>query len=316
MAKVDILLATYNGEEFIAEQLDSILAQSFKDFRILIRDDGSSDNTLKIIQSYAEKFPGVIKIIQDSAICKHPTKNFLHIMQYATADYVMFSDQDDYWRPYKIQISLDSIQAAEKKSPGKPVLIFSGIELTDKNLEPLNRIGNELTEREEYKNFSRVILGNCVTGCSMIVNKALYEKIGDYDDCMTGRCYHDHWLAMFACGCGVIEYLPMSMILHRIHGKNHSDYGEPNTARDIILKPFKKFSSSKKTFFDLHSWALLFKKRYERFMYPEKLKELEDYLGLFDKNLLVRLKSFRKLNKTVNPSIREKFLWFGRIFLF
>ncbi|MBQ7151058.1 MAG: hypothetical protein IJR94_02255, partial [Synergistaceae bacterium] len=60
----------------------------------------------------------------------------------------------------------------------------------------------------------------------------------------------------------------------------------------------------------------LFKKRYERFMYPEKLKELEDYLGLFDKNLLVRLKSFRKLNKTVNPSIREKFLWFGRIFLF
>ncbi|MBQ7732646.1 MAG: glycosyltransferase [Synergistaceae bacterium] len=76
MAQVDILLAAYNGEKFIAEQIDSILAQTFQDFKLVIRDDGSSDKTPEIIEDYANKYPDKIQVIHDDAVCKHPTKNF------------------------------------------------------------------------------------------------------------------------------------------------------------------------------------------------------------------------------------------------
>ncbi|MBQ3450586.1 MAG: glycosyltransferase [Synergistaceae bacterium] len=76
MAEIDILLAAYNGEKFIAEQLDSLIAQTFKDFRIIIRDDGSNDNTPAIIQDYAEKYPGIIEVVHDDVICRNPAKNF------------------------------------------------------------------------------------------------------------------------------------------------------------------------------------------------------------------------------------------------
>ena len=96
MAEVDILLAAYNGEKFIAEQIESILAQTYQDFRLVIRDDGSSDNTPAIIEDYAAKYPGKIEVVHDDAVCKSPAKNFFELLKHAEADYVMFSDQDDY----------------------------------------------------------------------------------------------------------------------------------------------------------------------------------------------------------------------------
>ena len=214
MNEVEILLATYNGEKFIAEQLNSIIAQTFKDFRILIRDDGSTDGTLKIIKDFEKKYPEIIKIIHDDKICRHPTKNFFQLMKYARADYVMFSDQDDYWRPYKISVMLSSIKLAEKENPGKPVLIFSEWEDADENLNPNNKIFTWVKERRQYENFTLLLHGNCAPGCTMIINKELYKKIGNYETCIY---FYDHWLALFACSCGCIFYIQTALLLHRNH---------------------------------------------------------------------------------------------------
>ena len=97
MPEVDILLAAYNGGKYIAEQIDSILAQTYQDFRLIIRDDASTDNTVMIIDEYAAKYPDKIWVVHDDAVCKSATKNFFQLLTYAEADYVMFSDQDDYW---------------------------------------------------------------------------------------------------------------------------------------------------------------------------------------------------------------------------
>ena len=90
MAKIDILMAAYNGERFIAEQIDSILGQTFQDFRLLIRDDGSNDNTPAIIEEYAKKYPGKIEIVHDNAVCKSATKNFFELLKHAEADMYCF----------------------------------------------------------------------------------------------------------------------------------------------------------------------------------------------------------------------------------
>ena len=88
--KIDILLASYNGEKYIAEQIESILSQTFTDWRLLIRDDGSSDNTPAIIESYAEKYPGKIEVVHDDKGGGNFVKNFFELLGHAEADYVMF----------------------------------------------------------------------------------------------------------------------------------------------------------------------------------------------------------------------------------
>ena len=222
MAEVDILLASYNGEKFIAEQIDSLLNQTFKDIRIVIRDDGSSDNTPAIIEEYAEKYPGIIEVVHDDAVCKSPTKNFFELLKHARADYVMFSDQDDYWLPYKVQITLDYMKRTERENPGKPVLVFTGLEVVDEKLTSMDKFMALEIEKAHY-DFGKLLLGNCVSGCTEMLNRAVYENVGEYDELMN---IHDWWIAQYASACGVICHVPMALILYRQHSNNCIGYSK------------------------------------------------------------------------------------------
>ena len=137
MPKIDILLAAYNGERYIAEQLDSLLSQTFQDFRILIRDDGSSDNTPAIIEEYSRKYPGQVEIVHDDVVCKDPVKNFFELLKHARADYVMFCDQDDVWLPKRVQATYDRMKEVERDNHGKAVLVFCGKRHVDSNLNSI-----------------------------------------------------------------------------------------------------------------------------------------------------------------------------------
>lgn len=176
MAEIDILLAAYNGEKYIAEQIDSILNQTYKDIRILIRDDGSADNTPKIIEEYAEKYPGIIEVVNDDAVCGHPAKNFLRLMKYAKADYVMFSDQDDYWLPYKVQITHDYMKKTEQENPGKPVLVFCGLNVADESLKGTGKFMSLDADEPVYSTKS-FLMGNSITGSTEMMNRTAYAKI-------------------------------------------------------------------------------------------------------------------------------------------
>jgi len=106
-------MATYNGEQYLRYQLDSILNQSFKDWRLLIHDDGSVDNTLSVIKEYQEKYPEKIIHLNDGMRTGGAKNNFFHLMKNATAEYIMFCDQDDFWLTTKVQKSLDKIKDIE-----------------------------------------------------------------------------------------------------------------------------------------------------------------------------------------------------------
>ncbi|HND46573.1 MAG TPA: glycosyltransferase, partial [Chitinophagales bacterium] len=127
--KVDILLATYNGERFLQKQIDSILQQTYSNFTIYIRDDGSKDGTIKIIKDYAQKYPNKIIFIEDILGNLGVTQNFNELMKYSSANYIAFSDQDDIWLPNKIEQSLKVLADLENKHQGTPAFVYSDMQI-------------------------------------------------------------------------------------------------------------------------------------------------------------------------------------------
>lgn len=136
---VDILLATYNGEKFVADQIRSILEQTYKNVRLIIRDDGSTDGTRAILEFFSRQYPEKIIVLPQ----EHNLGirgNFSKLMEHAKADYIMFSDQDDIWLPEKITKTLDKMKQVEKEhGPKRPILVHTDLIVTDKNLNTLHQ---------------------------------------------------------------------------------------------------------------------------------------------------------------------------------
>ena len=285
MPEIDILMAAYNGEEFIAEQIDSILSQTFQDFRLLIRDDGSSDKTPAIIEEYAQKYPDKIEIVHDDVVCRNPYKNFMELLKHAKADYVMFSDQDDYWLPYKIQVTLWHMKELERKNPGLPALVFSGLKVVDENLQSMNRCIQYSLDKAEYT-FTNLLMSNVVSGCTSMFNLALYSKSKGYIEGM--RFAHDSLLATLAASCGVIEHIPAAMILYRQHKHNASGYMGVGGGHGYFVNWLKKIWGIKRSSAGVKMKCDFLRRNYSEVMLPEKLEELNRFEALLNRNIIVK----------------------------
>ena len=106
--KIDILMATYNGEKYIVEQIDSIINQTYKNWNLLIRDDNSTDRTLEIIKNYQKK-DARIRILDNNKVNLGIVKNFEKLLKISESELIMFSDQDDIWKKGKIKTSENTI---------------------------------------------------------------------------------------------------------------------------------------------------------------------------------------------------------------
>lgn len=140
---IDVLLASCDGEKFLAAQLDSILAQSYNHFRIIVSDDASQDKSPIILQKYAERYPEKFVIIES-----HPSPsqgerlgakaNFSKLLGFSSAPYIMFSDQDDVWMPQKIEKTLLEMKSLELKYGALPFLVHSDLVVVEENMKVLN----------------------------------------------------------------------------------------------------------------------------------------------------------------------------------
>lgn len=211
--KLEILTASYNGEKFIRQQLDSILSQTYTNWHMTVCDDLSTDNTRAVIEEYHAKFPDKISVVLNEKNLG-VKKTFFKLLSAADADYIMFCDQDDIWNSDKIQKTLDCMLENENNSP---LLVHTDMSVINETGEIISPSFHQMQSIDASKNsLNRIIVQNTVTGCSMMINKALAELIKE-PDCST---LHDWWIAVTASALGKIVFLPEATMLYRRHTAN------------------------------------------------------------------------------------------------
>jgi len=225
--KIAVLLPTYNGERFLAQQLDSLIAQHAVNLVIVTRDDGSTDATRGIVAGYASDYPGLLHIVGDDGSNLGPCGNFSLLMQYVldnratlglSSAYLMLCDQDDVWAPDKARLQLAAMLAKEASNPGMPVLVHSDLTVVDASGEPIAESFLRYQGLDASRNDLRnIIFSNTVTGCTALLNEPLARKALPVPD---GALMHDWWLALVAAAFGTIHFVPQQLVRYRQHGQN------------------------------------------------------------------------------------------------
>lgn len=216
---IEVALATFNSERFLAELLDSLFRQTRQDFTLVVADDGSTDATLAILAAYEARHPGRIRKVGFAARAGGALANFSRLADHLTARYVLFCDHDDVWLEHKIALSVDHMQALEAEAgAATPLLVHTDLAVVDGALRPLHRSLSRYQHLDPARNgFFQLLLGNTVTGCAAIVNRALLDRARPVP---LEAVMHDHWLALVAATMGRIHYVDESTILYRQHGNN------------------------------------------------------------------------------------------------
>ncbi|HBJ1651642.1 glycosyltransferase family 2 protein [Clostridium botulinum] len=210
MDKVLVLLSSYNGEKYIRQQMDSILSQKGCIVDILIRDDGSTDNTCEIIRSY--KKTRHVKLLEEN-INLRSARSFLRLIENASEyDYYAFADQDDVWDKDKLISGLLLLREEKREA-----LYCSNARVVDEKLNPL---GLNVYKHLKYTNFESIIINGNFMGCTMIFNNKLKSAI--LSALRPSYCLmHDYYIAAFCklIGGNVI-YDDIAHMSYRIHGNN------------------------------------------------------------------------------------------------
>lgn len=211
MARVLILMSTYNGEKYIETQIESLLKQKSVQLDILVRDDGSKDNTTAILDKYQQA--GVLKWYTGENL--RPAKSFLHLLYNCPGDYdyYAFCDQDDYWLPEKM------ISAVNKMSDTSdiPAMYYCDLQIVDSSLEPIRKTSNF----QKGICIPQMLLAYCIPGCSMVMNRKLHDIIIKHLPDPDTVTMHDCWV-YYICTYigGRIIGDNNCLIQYRQHGKN------------------------------------------------------------------------------------------------
>lgn len=230
--KIAILMATYNGEEFLEEQLKSILWQDFKDWELFFHDDKSKDDTLKIIDKYVRHYPGKMHLLVDDAENGRGAKDsFMWLLEHVESEYYMFSDQDDIWLPHKISTVYNRIREEESKSPSLPLMVYTDLCVADRYGTPVRLSSYEMAKMRPkwFDSFNAYRVMCKCAGCTTIINHRAKEcaiPIHPF------AFMHDWWIALMVWkNGGRCMSMDVSTILYRQHGRNECgapEYGRVN----------------------------------------------------------------------------------------
>ena len=236
---IAVLLATYNGERFLREQIESLYAQTIKDWTIYVHDDGSTDGTKAILDEYAEKKDNFVVLEYPSQ--KGASNNFFSLLKRVDASYFFFADQDDVWMSNKMEKCLGRMLQIEKSTISKPVLVCCDACVTD---EKLKVISPSLWERsgahpEFLTNFNESAATPFVTGCTMLLNNAAKESV--LWDVIEKATMHDAFITLCVFKAyGIVEPIRESLMYYRQHGENTlGAYSKDNSRLMYKLKHLK-----------------------------------------------------------------------------
>lgn len=208
---VTIVLATYNGERFLPEQLESLTAQSRRPDRLVLRDDGSTDRSVEIVQAWADRNSVALQQVAGPRL--GPARSFMKALQVAEpADIFLFCDQDDVWQPYKIERALNLVPWGDDVAP---TLCATRLEIVDEQLNPLR-----LSFLPTGLSFSSAACESLLTGCTMAFNASFRELL--VHALPEHAQMHDWWCYLLATSAygTALHFDPTPTVLYRQHGGN------------------------------------------------------------------------------------------------
>ena len=211
--KVNILMSTYNGQQFLAEQIRSIQEQSYTDWTLFIRDDGSSDNTKEILKDFERQDSRIHIIDSDKSDNLGVIKSFHKLVNHDRADYYFFSDQDDVWLPNKLELSL---KEAQNYLADLPLMVYMDLKVVNQDLEIMTESMVKSQSHHANTELVQELTENTVTGGVAMINHALAEMWQETDDILM----HDWYLALLASAFGNLVFIDQPGELYRQHSDN------------------------------------------------------------------------------------------------
>ena len=211
--KVNILMSTYNGQQFLAEQIRSIQEQSYTDWTLFIRDDGSSDNTKEILKDFERQDSRIHLIDSDKSDNLGVIKSFHKLVNHDRADYYFFSDQDDVWLPNKLELSL---KEAQNYPADLPLMVYMDLKVVNQDLEIMTESMVKSQSHHANTELVQELTENTVTGGVAMINHALAEMWQETDDILM----HDWYLALLASAFGNLVFIDQPGELYRQHSDN------------------------------------------------------------------------------------------------
>lgn len=206
---IAILMATYNGQKYLKQQIESVINQTYENIKIFISDDGSNDSTLDIIKGFQKKDDRIyLEYSEHSGACG----NFKKLLNnHKDFKYIMFCDQDDVWETTKIEKTYEKMINCEKENPELPILVYCKKLFVDEELKKLNY------EEKNYQDDLKTLLCQPhIYGCTMMMNRYLIERV----EIPNYATMHDHWISLVAAREGKIVRLEEELIYYRQHSNN------------------------------------------------------------------------------------------------
>lgn len=293
---VDILLAVFNGAKYLETQILSIISQSHNDWRLIIHDDGSTDDTINIINKWS-RLDSRIQLIDDAYKCGGAAQNFLYLLQFSTSNYIMFADQDDIWFDNKIEFMLNKISV---KDDSIPQVLYTNSYVWK---EEIGIIGTAThTFPKNLKDF--LFLNSGIQGCAAIFNKKMASNMQSWKGPIA---MHDHLLHIIGLSFGEVSYLNVPLMLYRNHDNNVTggtstkiyDFSRLFKNQQIPVIDRKHFNAVKS-----------FRGGYEALIKPENFKTLDSYLlspelSFMSRTFLLLKAGFRLFDSRFNLMVKH-----------
>ena len=238
---IEILLSTYNSEKYLMQQIQSFLNQTYTNWRLIVRDDGSTDLTIEILEELVETYKD--KIIFYRGKNTGIIKSFEWLLAQSDADYIMFSDHDDVWMENKIEVTLLKMKEMEAGYGEMPLLVFTDLKVVNEDLELVSESFWKYARLDVklLSDFNFLGICNCVNACTIMINRKAKEICLPFSD---KAKMHDAWIALKICKYGVIGHVDKSTILYRQHSNNVFGAGkeEFKTTTNYLISRLKLFS--------------------------------------------------------------------------
>jgi glycosyltransferase involved in cell wall biosynthesis len=208
---VEVLLSTYNGSRYLPELLESLWAQTYRNVAISVRDDGSSDGTLALLDRLLSGRP-CTKVVMGAHI--GPAQSFMALLRSVSseASFAAFCDQDDVWAGDKLAVGIAALEALD--CPLRPALYCSAVTLASEDLSPI-KVHRRCTRGPSFEN---ALVENIATGCTIVLNRPAIDLLA----CQRPKhlVMHDAWCYAVVAGCGEVVYDRVPRVLYRLHPAN------------------------------------------------------------------------------------------------